>query len=64
MRDHGTPPPNPGATPTSREEEIRALLQRLLRLVAGEVADTLRRRDGPATSRDDRTDDSERRGGC
>jgi hypothetical protein len=57
MNTDGTLPPDPNVTPRPREEEIRAVLLRLLRLVAAEVADSLRlRNDCRNTARNDTHD--------
>jgi hypothetical protein len=45
MHTDETLPPAPDVTPRPNEEEIRAVLLRLLRLVAAEVAESLRKRN-------------------
>ncbi len=48
--------PDPMAVGPEAEAEIRALLLRLLRLVAAEVAERLRRNEAPVPSRPDAPD--------
>jgi hypothetical protein len=59
MHTDETLPPAPDVTPRPNEEEIRAVLLRLLRLVAAEVAASLRKQNDCGDAARNKTQDAD-----
>jgi hypothetical protein len=60
MHTDETPPPDPKGIPRPQEEEIGAALLRLLRLVAAEVAESLRKQNNSESTAPNNTDETGR----